>query len=541
MELTPNVYPKSSAWRATWLSALFWPLAFCLLGLLMAHYPMLLTGFARVQTDRFDTRLNNFILEHGYLWLRGDSAHRDFWSPGVFYPAKNTFAYSEILLSVGPFYWLWRWLGLPPDTSYQYWMLCLGVLNFFAAYLPLRKGVRLDPLPAALGAFLFAFGSPRVAHVARQQLLAEFYTPLAILAIAQAFRSHTIKQGRGRTAVWILLSSACVVGQLYACFYLGWFLLLGLLLTTLWALALPEYRRIALKFAKTHLVALLFALAVSAQLLAPMLNHYLQARFDVPKRHYMDVYFSMPSWAAWIYMGPRSWLYGWLELPVTIIHESEPIGMGLTTTVLAGWGLWRERERPVVRLLTLMALTVLLYTITLADERLLCKLQFNFVPGAYAIRACHRAVFITLIPAAFGIALVIQHLLCHKSRSLAFALLVVCILEQGRSSPSYDKLQARAEDAALAARVDPKCDAFFLTPTRGATDRYHVDALWVHTLTGRPTLNGHSGNQPPDWAFLNMPTNTLEERNELGTALKRWKRLHGIERQYIQWIQVPAP
>jgi len=539
--MTPAVSFRTPQKHPTWLPNLAWPVALCLLGLVLAHYPMLLSGFARVQTDRFDTRLNNFILEHGYLWLRGDPAHRDFWSPGVFYPAKNTFAYSEILLSVGPFYWGWRWLGLPPDTSYQLWMLCLGVLNFCAAYLPLRRGTRLDPLPAAFGAFLFAFGSPRLAHVVRQQLLAEFFTPLAAYAIVLAFRSHVSGQRRAWTSLWIALASACVVGQLYACFYLGWFLLLGMALTAGWALALPEYRRILLSFVSTHLVVLLAAAAVSAELMAPMLNHYLQARFDVPKRHYMDVYNSVPSWGAWLYMGERSWLYGWLQLPSTSIHHSEPIGIGLVTTAIAGLGLWRERERPVVRLLTLMALTVLLYTITLAHERELCWLQFNFVPGAYAIRACHRVVFITLLPAALGVALATQQLQRTRTRLAVFALVAFCILEQGRSSPSYSKQQARAEDAALAALVDPKCEAFFLTSTQGATDRYNVDALWVHTVTGRPTINGHSGNQPPDWPFLAMPVNTPEERGKVGEALERWKRLSRIEKQNIQWIQIPGP
>lgn len=518
-----------------------WPLLFCALGLLIAHYPMVLSGFAAIQTDRFDTRLNNFILEHGYLWLRGDPAHRDFWSPGVFYPAQNTFAYSEIMLSVGPFYWLWRELGFAPDTSYQCWMLCMGALNFFASYLPLRKAARLDPLPAAFGAFLFAFGSPRIAHTCRQQLLAEFFAPLAVYAIYCAVQSDLAGRSRLKTALWIFLASACVVGQLYACFYLGWFLLLGLTLTGFWALLLPEYRPVLLKFSGKHVIALLLAAVASAQILSPMVQHYLDARYDVPKRHFMDVYFSMPGWNAWLYMGERSWLYSWLRLPVTSIHFSEPIGLGLFTTAIAGFGLWKEREKPAVRLLTLMALTAILYTITVAHELSLCRLQFNLVPGAYAIRACHRIVFITLIPAALGAAIWAQRLLNGPRKHLALALMLLCILEQGRSSPSYSKEQARREDASLARRVDPRCDAFFLTSTQGATDRYNVDALWVHVLTGRPTINGHSGNQPRDWPFLQMPVNTPEERRKVGDALERWKRVSQIANQDVRWIEIPGP
>ena len=41
------------------------------LGLVMAHHPMLFSGFRRIQTDLRDTRLIHYLLEHGYLWVRG--------------------------------------------------------------------------------------------------------------------------------------------------------------------------------------------------------------------------------------------------------------------------------------------------------------------------------------------------------------------------------------------------------------------------------------------------------------------------------------
>ncbi len=517
------------------------PLGLCLLGLLLAHYPMLLSGFERVQTDRFDTRLNNFILEHGYRWLRGDPAHRDFWSPGVFFPAPNTFAYSEILVGVGPFYWVWRWLGLPPDTSFQFWMLTLGVLNFASAYLVLRHGVRLHPLAAAAGAFLFAFGSPRLAHLIRQQLLAQFYAPLAVYFLALAFQSHLDPQRPAWTRLWIFLFSACVVAQFYACYYLGWFLALGLGVALLWALALREYREVLVSFARAHLLALTVVAAASGLTLYPMALHYLQARWEVPKRHYMDVLFSMPSWPSWLYMGTQSWCYGWTDgfFDVGTVLRSEPIGIGLLTTVAAAFGLWRERERPTVRLAILVTLTILAYTIVLANERELCRAQFLFVPGAYAVRACHRVVFIILLPAALGVGFVVQHLLRRQRIGLLLACLALGVLEQGRWIPSYSKQQARAEDGALARQIDPTANAFFLTPTQGKTDRYHVDALWVYLETGIPTINGHSGNQPPRWPFLEMPLYSPDDRRRVRKELFQWLTLWGLEDRRICWLEVP--
>lgn len=536
----------SSASRRSYLVEIGVPLFACLLGLLLIHHPMLLSGMARIQTDRFDTRLNNFILEHGYLWLRGDPAHRDFWSPGVFYPIQNTFAFSETLLGVAPFYWLCRWLGVPADTSFQLWMLSQSALNFVAAYLALRLCARMSPVAAAAGAFLFAFGSPRIAHTTRQQLLAQFYTPIAICAAAQAFRSHCGGRRWLPTAAWIFLFVACVVAQLYACFYLGWFLVIGLGVAVFWGLALRECRATLLRLVVAHSGTLVVAGALGLWVLAPMLSHYSMARGQVPKRNYIDALNTMPTWSSWWYMGTQSWCYGWTAwtdrvFGVSIGVRPEPIGMGVVTTLLAAAGLWRERRRAWVRLFALVAASLLLYTLVAADQREVCRAQFKYIPGAYAVRASHRVVFIMLLPAALGLAVAVERFASNRSRLALVALLAWCALEQGRQSPSYDKYQARRETAALARRVDPRCDAFFLSPVRGITDRYHVDALWVHIATGIPTINGHSGSIPIGWPLLNLPVTTPQERREVREALDDWTRRTGVGSRKICWVEVPDP
>src|SRR5690242_4521261 len=82
-----------------------------LCGMLLAFYPVLFSGFARVSGDLGDSRLLNYLLEHDYRWLLRQPAHRDLWSPPFFYPEANVGAYSDILLSAGPCYWPWRLLG----------------------------------------------------------------------------------------------------------------------------------------------------------------------------------------------------------------------------------------------------------------------------------------------------------------------------------------------------------------------------------------------------------------------------------------------
>src|SRR5271165_6893037 len=80
------------------LGTLLLVLGFGLAGLAMSHHPMLFSGFGRIQTDLRDSRLNHYILEHGYLWLRGVPGHTPFWNMPFFHPVLNTAAHTDILL-----------------------------------------------------------------------------------------------------------------------------------------------------------------------------------------------------------------------------------------------------------------------------------------------------------------------------------------------------------------------------------------------------------------------------------------------------------
>ena len=57
--------------RKSWL-----PLIIYLVGIVFTHHPMLFSGMQKVQTNPEDTRLINYLLEHSFQWVRGNSLHR---------------------------------------------------------------------------------------------------------------------------------------------------------------------------------------------------------------------------------------------------------------------------------------------------------------------------------------------------------------------------------------------------------------------------------------------------------------------------------
>src|SRR5271156_2661000 len=113
--------PSRSGPNARYLFRFVMAIGVGVLGIIIAHHPMILSGFRRIQTDLADSRFIHYLLEHGYRWALREPVHRDFWSPPFFYPEPNAAAYSDALLGVGPVYWLWRALGASPDPAFALW------------------------------------------------------------------------------------------------------------------------------------------------------------------------------------------------------------------------------------------------------------------------------------------------------------------------------------------------------------------------------------------------------------------------------------
>lgn len=520
-----------------------------LLGLFWAYHPTLLSGFARLQTDPGDTRLNNYLLEHSLLWVTGAPLHRDYWSPPVFYPTPSTGAYTDLLLGLAPLYWLPRLLGAPPDTAFQLWTLALLALNYLLAYLFLR-GLRIGgPLGAAFGAFLFAFGAPRTAQLAHIQLLPQLFVLAAWLALIRLAQQHDRRWTRRQPAGWIALLFGAAVLQLYTAFYTAWFLTLTLVLAVSWALLLPTYRRIGLAIVRQHWAALGLGGLLAALLALPLLLQYLDAARAVGVRSYAEVQPFLPSRWAWLYLGPTSWLYGGLAQlePFKAMqygYEKE-LGFGLVSAAAALLGLALERRRPGVGLLLLVAGSLMLLITILPRNVQLWELVHGFVPGASAVRAVSRAGVLLLLPAAIGLTFLLERLWSGPRPWLALMVGLVCILEQGRTTPSYDKAVIRGWVETIAQQIGPDCHSFLYTPRVSdptpPIHRYQVDAMWAGLRRGLPTLNGYSGNTPPGWEFEIGTIRTRADERRLQEALERWRAVWSLKPDSVCQVQIAAP
>ena len=540
-----------------------------IVGMLLQFHPILLSGLRRMQSDWGDTRLNNYILEHGYRWLIRMPGHERFWSPPVFFPAPNTAAYSDVLLGVAPFYWPWRLAGLQPDTAFQLWLLTIATLNFLSALLLFSRGFRCRPVASAIGAMLLSFAAVRTAQVMHAQLIAEFYLVFAILALIEIFEPEPELRA-GVTVVeprtpWVLVLVLACLGQTYSSLQYGWFLCFALLIAAILAIAIPGTRRRFLLTVRANLRATLAAAACAAVLIVPLARHYLQAEHEAGAGNFTVVETMLPRIQSWAYQGPDSWLYGWLashdafhNLPMD--HEQR-LGLGLATIVCAGLGLWFGRRRREVQFAALVPLTMAIVATEWPGGFAPWHAIYLFVPGASALGVVSRIGVALVVPAALGVALLVDWITRvrrippsrtaavlrrrdRRVRALLVVLVTVVVVAEQLQEPQwYAKNEGRARVLRVASGIAADCGSFLYTVTGGSDDprHYHADAMWASMMRGIPTLNGYPGAGPPHWPFYDIRVSTPHADSAVGDAVRQWAASWHIDPARICRVRTPPP
>ena len=165
------------------------------------------------------------------------------------------------------------------------------------------------------------------------------------------------------------------------------------------------------------------------------------------------------------------------------------------------------------------------------------RLVYEVVPGAQAIRAPARAGVFLLFPLSIGVAAVVAGVEREGKTLVAAALVALCVAEQLRFVPSYDKLEARHFVERIAQRVPRECTAFYfavIPPEQEGASlphrpwKYHLDAMWAGLDAGVPAVNGYSGFLPRGWQPLyDNVLRAPEDHARLDVALADWMGRHG--------------
>ena len=165
----------------------------------------------------------------------------------------------------------------------------------------------------------------------------------------------------------------------------------------------------------------------------------------------------------------------------------------------------------------------------------------GMIPGAIAIRAIGRVVLILLVPAALGLACLVQYLDQRRLAMASWLVALVCLAEQTVTTDTFDAAANRASIASLASQIDQGRVAFYYHPHENLPfPRPHLDAMWASLATRVPTVNGYSGHAPRSWhRFFTIDTDPEEVNVE--NTLADWEQSQGLLPNHVQWIGADAP
>ncbi|MBX7102484.1 MAG: hypothetical protein K1X57_00280 [Gemmataceae bacterium] len=455
--------------------------------------PTLFEG--QLQTDPGDTLLNHYILEHGWRCVSDPGYCGTFWSPPCFYPEKNTLAYSENMLGVGPYYWAAR-LFLDADAAYAVWMIFVAGLTYVSAVWTFRK-FDVPPLLAAAGAVAWAYGLPRINQLGHQQLLGAMYAPPALWYASEFCR---------RPALGSFVAVTGLVGlQILSSIYIGWFLAfaIGVMIAISLCSAGATNRLVEFVRADAWRLAAVATLAGAAAYV--LLHPYLEANQGFRRSFRHEVRLMLPRFDSMLSPPPSSiWT---TVLPPTdgpLNHEHHIFpgaGLYLLCVVVAVVGLYRCSAIPPAPFLLLMTAAGLMLLSLRFGKISAWSVVFQTVPGAKAIRAVTRIVTIAHLAAWLGVLCTISCWLRARPRlptAVGAILLVGSVADQYQPRlPGFDQRPFRAEVSRLTEELRNGPPAY-VEPDAGSPFWVsHIAAMWAGLKANVPVVNGYSGRTPP--------------------------------------------
>ncbi|HEY0762552.1 MAG TPA: DUF4214 domain-containing protein [Pyrinomonadaceae bacterium] len=524
---------------------------FGVVGTIQYHAAQFFSGFDTFPGDRGDARGFLYFCEH---WFRALSGKASLLSPAVFYPAKGTLAYSDLLVGFGVPYSVFRGLGFDMFLSLEIVLFLLAFLSYCTAFFLLYKTLEFRLAPSIVGAMFFAFNSPKWFQLIHLQLQYVVLLPI-IFALLITFGKQAQTLEQKRAAILLSAAALCWDLQLATAFYFAWFFVLWFTFFLVLSLAFTRTRRyfvaVCIKFWPA------IAVATGTLLIGALPTLLLYVPLAGPKTYYQfdGIIPLIPDWHAFLSTGAGNYLWGGITMallpdPIPNTWGELQVGIGLFSSatwvvlVIATIGFIRARRGvntsgfsiPDPRQLGMLFLAVLILATSLFyvlgfryGDHSPWYFIYEYFPGAKAIRAVSRYVIFLALPMSiafafvidWGLAFALRQQSSFRRRLLATAVILLGALmafEQfGIPKIGGSGFTVSIEKSYLqthAAKLAKDCEAFYLANgplAKRSMPEYQYDAMLISAVSGIPTLNASSSQFPPGWDLYSLQIPEYED------------------------------
>lgn len=458
-----------------------------------ATYPLILHPATRLPNDLGDPVLISWILWWDATALRHGLHH--LWDAPVYFPYRNTLAFSEHMLGLAIFTAPLQWLTSNAVLVYN--------MAFLASYVNAGAGMYLLARlltgrsdAAAIAALAYAFSPFRVAQFAHLQWLMNGWVPLSLWALHRYFA----------TRAWRFLAAAASAYALQALTstYFAYFALLPLGVV---ALAEIRRRRPQLAITVRHTIAAT-ALAVAA--LAPVITVYARVRHD---NNFRRTSTEIDSYSADV----RDYFHGhkasWLWRFGTAGSGEHELFPGAVALVLTAIAVATRRGRASAHTGAYVAIAAIAFVLSLGPHPSAWghrspmvgpyKLGLDIIPGLDGVRAPSRlGLMVSLafaVLAAHGARILFDRI-GRRSR-VAVIFVGVLVVAESWAAPvrtaEFNPTADREQIAPYEFLRHSSAGAVLELPMADADEGRLMTYQYLTLFHGHPTLNGHSGYDPP--------------------------------------------
>ncbi|MDF2437828.1 MAG: hypothetical protein K0Q95_2204 [Bacteroidota bacterium] len=482
------------------------PLILLLTGLYLVPLQIFHADLSKVSGDLVDSRFNNYVLEHGYLFFKGSV--NKYWDAPFMYPFHNVIAFSDNLLGIVPIYSFFRMIGADRETAYQLLFISLFILNFICCYWALNKWSQ-NVFLSSTGAYIFAFSIFIYVNIYHIQNFPRFIIPLVFYWL---WKYLTEKKTR-----YFLLTLLGIAFQLYCAIYLGFFLIYGLLFLILAYIIVTRDLSLFKQFKdwriiiKTSSILVLFFV-----LLHPLLSPYIEISRLFGMRKFEDAINTIPTlrsyflsteaaaiwnflshhskealpeyWCHTLFLGLLPWLGILCSVYLIISKRTSPVSKKLITVLFIGW------------------LLSMLFCLNF-NGMTLYRLVFE-LPGFSSMRAIHRVINIESVFFILLMVFSVKELSMRNSfmKYFIYALPLIVIIDNypdmttiithNKSDSQKRVLNVRKTIEDTHIKEGTEAIAYLTNEENYEAVLIHLDVMLASQELGIPCVNGYSGTCP---------------------------------------------
>lgn len=457
------------------------------LALGIAHtWPLATAPGTLSQNDNADAQLNEWILAWVPHQLARNPAH--LFDANIFYPARDTLAFSEPLIVPALMGAPLHWLGGSPVLVYNFVLIVGFALTAFAGYALMYAWTR-DRAAGLLTGSLFAFNTHTLTRLAHVQGIHAYGLPLVLWSI-----DRVITEARVRDALWLALWMAVMA------YTSGYLAVLGSVMIAVALVArVGEWRHRASLVLSRVAVA---AMAAGIVIFPLYLPYHRVAREQGMVRSLESIAEFTATLKGYAVSAGRMhfslWSHRLFENPVDAFFP------GLTAIALAATALWTMRRTGGVtrgRILMLVAVGFAGIILSLGTSTPVYGAVYAVFPPMRGLRAAARFGNLFLLAIAVMAGLGVHALRARRARSrgvtaLAVAVIAAANIEALRAPFDYRRFHGIPRVYTLLA-YEPGpvvlVEAPFY-PARAAFE--NAEYVLASTVHWRPLMNGYSGFTP---------------------------------------------